>query len=122
MQVKMAHLRENVPCKGWAYNLRIQAQGTPQFNGQVERKFTTLYFKVHAISDGGKLPTVKCKGLWTEAARMATDLENILVSTRKPIASYNAYFKKELLGLRNMGTFGKIVTINDHKKKNMCAN
>jgi hypothetical protein len=54
-----------------------------------------------------KLPTVKGKGLLTEAARTATDLENIVVSTRKPIASYNGFFKKELPGLRNMRTFGK---------------
>jgi hypothetical protein len=66
-----------------------------------------------------KLPTVKRKGLWTEAARTATDLENILVSTRKPIASYSAFFEKELPGLRNMRTFGEIAIVNDHKTNKM---
>ena len=71
--------------------------------------------------NGAKLPTVKRKGLWTEAAQTATDLENILVSTRKPIASYNAFFEKELPGLRNMRTFGEIAIVNDHKTKKMCG-
>jgi hypothetical protein len=59
------------------------------------------------------------KGLWTEAARTATGLENILVSTMKQIASYNAFFQKDLRGLRNMRTFGKITIVNNHKTKKM---
>ena len=69
--------------------------------------------------NGAKLPTVKRKGLWTEAARTATDLENILVSARKPIASYNAFFEKELPGLRNMRTFGEMAIVNNHAKRKM---
>jgi hypothetical protein len=65
--------------------------GTPQFNGRVRRKFATLYFKVRAMLNAAKLPAVKRKGLWTEAARKATHLKNILVSTRKPIGSNNAF-------------------------------
>jgi hypothetical protein len=66
--------------------------GTPQFNGTVERKFATLYSKACAMLNVTKLPAVKRKGVRTEAARTAPDLENILVSTRKSIASYNAFF------------------------------
>jgi hypothetical protein len=43
--------------------------------------------------NGAKLPTVKCKGLWTEAARTATNLP----------------------GLRSMQTFGEITIVNHHK-------
>jgi hypothetical protein len=60
---------------------------------------------------------LKEKGLWTEAARTATDLENILVSARKPIASYNAFFEKELPSLRNMRTFGEMAIVNNHAKR-----
>jgi hypothetical protein len=105
--------------QGLGIQFEYTGPGTPQFNGRVERKFATLYSKVRAMLNGAKLPTVKRKGLWTEAARTATDLENILVSTRKPIASYNAFFEKELPGLRNMRTFGEIAIVNDHKKRKM---
>jgi hypothetical protein len=42
-----------------------------------------------------------------------------LVSTRKPITAYNAFFKKELPGLKKMRTFGEIAIVNDHKTKKM---
>jgi hypothetical protein len=51
--------------------------------------------------------------------KTATNLENILVSARKPITSYNASFEKELPGLRNMRTFGEIAIVNDHAKRKM---
>ncbi len=105
--------------QGLGIQFEYTGPGTPQFNGRVERKFATLYSKVRAMLNGAKLPTVKRKGLWTEAARTATDLENILVSTRKPVASYNAFFEKELPGLRNMRTFGEVAIVNDHKKRKM---
>jgi hypothetical protein len=107
--------------QGLGIQFEYTGPGTPQFNGQVERKFATLYSKVPAMLNRAKLPTVKRKGLWTEAAQTATDLENILVLTRKPIASYNAFFEKELPGLRNMRTFGEIAIVNDHKTKKMCG-
>jgi hypothetical protein len=93
--------------------------GTPQFNGRVERKFATLYSKVCVMLNGAKLPPVKWKGLWPEGARSTADLESILVLTRKPIASYNAFFEKDLPGLRKMQTFGEITIVNDHKKQKM---
>ena len=105
--------------QGLGIQFEYTGPGTPQFNGRVERKFATLYSKVRAMLNGAKLPTVKRKGLWTEAARTATDLKNILVSTRKPVASYNAFFEKELPGLRNMRTFGEVAIVNDHKKRKM---
>jgi hypothetical protein len=105
--------------QGLGIQFEYTGQGTPQFNGRVERKFATLYSKVRAMLNGAKLPTVKRKGLWTEAARTASNLENILVWTRKPIASYNAFFEKELPGLRNMRTFGEIAIVNNHKKPKM---
>jgi hypothetical protein len=57
--------------------------------------------------NGAKLPTVKRKGLWTEVARTATDLENILVSARKPIASYNAFLRKSSPACATCGPLGR---------------
>jgi hypothetical protein len=106
--------------QGLGIQFEYTGPGTPQFNGRVERKFANQYSKVRAMLNGAKLPTVKRKGLWTEAARTATDLENILVLTNKPVASYyNAFFEKELPGLRNMRTFNEIAIVNDHKKRKM---
>jgi hypothetical protein len=83
--------------QGLGIQFEYTGPGTPQFNGRVERKFVTLYSKVCAMLNGAKLPTIKRKGLWTDAARTATDLENILVSTKKPIASYNAFLRRIFL-------------------------
>jgi hypothetical protein len=55
--------------------------GTPQFNGQVEREFAMLYGRVRTM------PKDLREGVWTEAAKYATDVENVIVMTMKPITA-----------------------------------
>jgi hypothetical protein len=70
---------------GFGIHLEFTPPGTPQFNGRVERKFTTLYSRVRAILNGAGLPESLRGGIWPEAANQATDLENIYVSIMKPM-------------------------------------
>jgi histone deacetylase 1/2 len=91
--------------------------GSPQFNGRVERKFPTLYSRVRSALNGARLPTDLRDGLWPEAARNATDMENVMVTSTKVVASHNQFFETEMPGLRNTRTFGEIAIVNDHAKR-----
>jgi hypothetical protein len=54
--------------------------GAPQFNGKVERKFATLYNKVRAMLNSASLVGTIRNGLSKEAAKTATDIENLIAS------------------------------------------
>ena len=69
--------------------------------------------------NGACLPTSLRGGVWPEAAARATDLENVFVTARKPIASQNQFFEKELQGLRNSHAFGEVGIVNYHANRNM---
>lgn len=58
----------------------LTSPGTPQQNGQVERKFATLFSKDRATLHAAKLPIDLRRGLWAESAVHVTELENILVT------------------------------------------
>ena len=55
-------------------------------------------------------------GLWTEATRHATDLDNALVTYRKNEASYNSFYQSELPGVRNLHQFGEVAIVH-HKQQ-----
>jgi hypothetical protein len=60
-------------------NLGIQFEftppGTPQFNGRVERRCTTLYSCARAIFNGAGIPQSLKRSVWPQAALRATALE-----------------------------------------------
>jgi hypothetical protein len=66
--------------------------GTPQFNGRVERKFATLYGRVYTMLNAARLPKDLREGLWAEAAKYATQVENVIVTTTKPIAAMHQFY------------------------------
>jgi len=94
--------------QGLGITFEYTSPHSPQFNGRVERKFATLYTKVRCLLNGARVTLSLRHGLWAEAARAATDLENIVVTKRKGKDSHNAFCNKELPGLRNMHTFGEM--------------
>ena len=61
---------------GLGIKFELTAPNTPQQNWRVERKFATLWGRVRAMMEGANLSRVLLKGLWTEAANTATDLDN----------------------------------------------
>ncbi len=65
-------------CKqeGLGIKFEYTAPGTPQQNGQVERKFATMYGKVQAMLNDAKLIAALHKKLWAKAANAATILKN----------------------------------------------
>ena len=63
------------------FNFIYTAPGTPQQNGQVERKFPTLFGQVCAMLNLGGFPERLRHLLWAECANTATKLENIMVDS-----------------------------------------
>jgi hypothetical protein len=105
--------------EGLGIQFEYTAPGTPQLNGRVERKFATLYGRVRAMLNGARLTKELRNGLWTEAARTASDLENTLVSSTRPVAPFNQFFEKELPGIRNAHPFGEMGIVNHHQGKTL---
>jgi transposase InsO family protein len=105
--------------EGLGIQFEYTAPGTPQLNGRVERKFATLYGRVRAMLNGARLTKELRNGLWTEAARTASDLENTLVSTNRPVAAFNQFYEKELPGIRNAHPFGEIGIVHNHQGKTL---
>jgi hypothetical protein len=58
--------------------------GRPQFNGWVEREFATLYGRVRTMLNAARLPKDLREGVWAEAAKYATEVENVIVMTTAP--------------------------------------
>jgi hypothetical protein len=66
--------------------------GTAQFNGRVQRKFATLYARVRTMLNAARLPKFLREGAWAECAKRATDIENMLVTPNKLVASYHRFY------------------------------
>jgi hypothetical protein len=54
------------------------------------------------------LPQKLQKGLWAECAKTATMMENMIMTTNKPVSSYSQFSKKEPKHARSLKTFGDI--------------
>jgi transposase InsO family protein len=98
----------NTACEGLGIQFEYTAPGTPQQNGRVERKFVTLYGQVQSMMNHANLPLTIRRGVWTEAAATATNIDTFLVTTNKPVASYNAFHEKESPFVCHLRTFGEI--------------
>ena len=55
------------------------ASGTPQQNGKVERMFATLYGKTRSMLNSARFTTEIRRGLWSQCANHAVQLQNIIV-------------------------------------------
>jgi hypothetical protein len=65
---------------------------TPEKNGGVEQKVTSLFGKVRSMLNRAHLTKALRNGLWDQSAEIATHLENILVSGKgEKTASDNSY-------------------------------
>ena len=84
------------------------AARTPEQNGKVERKFQTLFGKLRAMLKDAGLPGGIKKGVWTEGAATATKLENLLVTARKSVSSYELFHGQPSTLLRSLHRFGEI--------------
>ena len=62
--------------------------------------------------NGARLTKHLRNGLWAEAAKTATDLENVIVTRNRPKAAYNAFYGKNMPGLENIHNFGEVGIVN----------
>jgi hypothetical protein len=56
-------------------------------NGQIERKFATLYGKIRSVLNAAGLPAFLRSRLWSYATKCVTQLENTIVDSSTMTAS-----------------------------------
>jgi hypothetical protein len=89
---------------------------TPQPNGCIERKFVTLYGKIHALATASQLPQKLRNDLWPHAALLVTSLENTIVDHK---GSTPHFILQELIltGLRISGLLVRLaLSIRNQQK------
>ena len=100
--------------EGLQLTFEYTAPGTPQQNGKVERKFAMLYGRVRAMLNAACLTKALRHGLWAEAARTATLLENATVSTHETTTAYYKIHNKHPNFVKHLRTFGEVAIVRDH--------
>jgi hypothetical protein len=91
--------------------------GTPQYNGRVERKFATLYGRVRTMLNAAKLTKDLRRGVWAECAKMASDIEDMVVTTSKPVAAFNQFYGIKEPKLKIMKQFGEMAVVENHDRR-----
>ena len=114
-------LKELSDIEGLGITYEFTGPGSPQFNGRVERKFATLFARVRSMLNGAKLPMTIRKRLWAEAAKTATNIENILVSYNKPKSSFNVFYMTDEVSPRPLKPFGDIAIVEYNKTRKIRA-
>ena len=89
---------------------------SPQQNGKIERKFSTLWGKVRAMLNCAKLPWNIRNKVWAQCANHATKLENILMVSDFGTSPYELLHKEKPKWLNNLHTFGEIAIVHDGAK------
>jgi len=92
---------------------------SPQYNGTVERKFATLWARVRSDLNAAKFPKRMRHGLWSECARHATDIENILVTENKKDElgpSYKQFYGSDWPGVEFLHQFGEMGMVKTARK------
>ena len=69
--------------------------GSMHQNGQVERKFTTIFNCVHAILNGKKFPPFMRNEQWVDVANNAMLLKNNLIPKSRELSHFQQFFGKE---------------------------
>jgi hypothetical protein len=72
-----------------AFNVQFEytAPNSPQYNSRVERKFVILYSKMRTLFACAGLSENLKYGLWAEASKYYTKIENLIVKVSKVIPS-----------------------------------
>ncbi|MGL4341755.1 MAG: reverse transcriptase domain-containing protein, partial [Lactococcus lactis] len=105
--------------QGLGIKFEYTGPGTPQLNGRVERKYATLYGRVCTMLNAAGLTKELRDGIWTEAAKTASDIENTIVSENKPISANNKFYNKVETKLKAVKPFGDIAIIERNSKRGM---
>jgi hypothetical protein len=83
---------------------------SPQYNGKAERKIAVLTGRVRSMLTAAGLPEKLRPKLWAEAARTATDVENVIMSMKDGTTAYAA-FGLDVPNLQHIKQFGEVALV-----------
>ena len=86
---------------------------TLEQNGQVERKFATLYGKVRAMLNWAKLTKHLRNSLWAQCANTASALENVISKHSNEQSAAQKFYGKNPSWTTNLRIFGEIGIVHD---------
>ena len=89
---------------------------TPLQNGRVERKFATLYGRVRSMMNAVRLTGALRNGLWAEAGRTATNLDNIDCDNQEKIPRYKLFMKEDYKRFQHIQKFGEVGIMTQREK------
>jgi len=104
--------------EGLGLHFKFVAHQTPQQNGRIECKFSTLFRRVWPMLNlAGLMGKHKelCQGQWAKCANMATKMENLAAKIDKD-PPYCQLFRQDLVFLNSLHVFGEIAIIHDAQK------
>jgi transposase InsO family protein len=94
--------------QGYGLEFEYTPPGSPQFNGKVERKFATIVSRVRAQNTAAGFERQLRNGLWTESARHATDLENLMLTKRRSRSPHYDFFNCDAGYFKCLRQFGEV--------------
>ena len=103
--------------KGFNINFEFTAPYTPEMNGKIERKFATLYGKARSMLNAARLPENMRKGLWAQCAKIASQLENIIVSNEGELSPAEKFHGENPRWSNCLRTFGEVAILTDDKHR-----
>ena len=101
-------LKEECDRLNLGIEFEFTAPSTPQQNGIVEQKFATLYGRGRALLNEAGFNCAMQKGLWAEAARIATLFDSITVKPRETKCPHKLVFGNAPKWAQFLCTFGEI--------------
>ena len=80
--------------EGLGVDFKYTAPGTPQQNGCIEEKFSTLFNQVHAMLNGGKFNAYLQNDLWAKAVITTMFLKNNVPTPNRTLSPFQQLFGK----------------------------
>jgi hypothetical protein len=71
--------------------------------------------------NAARLPKDLQEGVWAEAAKYATEVENVLVTTTKPIAALHQFYGIKNPKVKVMKPFGEMAIVEDNARRKIQA-
>jgi hypothetical protein len=90
-------------------------------NGWVKRKFATLYCRVRTMLNAARFPKDLTEGVWAEAAKYATEVENVSEKTMKPISALHQFYGITNPKVKVMKPFGEMAIVEENAQRKIRA-
>ena len=106
-------IRKTLEKDGFKVQMEFTSPNTPQENGKVERAFATLWGRTRAMLNNACFDELHRQGLWTECARCATMLSNLL--SKNGSSPYELFYGKKANFGKGLRVFGEICIKSNRK-------